>query len=146
MALKETRATSAMAAVLVLTGVLWYLRDPSWLASYSSGFHPWQIASDGRPYRWTKGHASFFVPSDARRITVPLRSVNETPQDWPVTATITIDDRVVDRVTFRDEDWHELSIRLPGNATRHVRRVDITVDRVRSRVRGIQAATVEVSR
>jgi hypothetical protein len=146
MALNVSRATFVIAAVVVLGAALWYLRDPPWLDSYSSGFHPWETATDGRPYRWTKGHASFFVPSDARRITLPLRSLKETPQDWPVTVTVTIDDRIADRVTFRDEEWHELSVRLPDPATRHVRRVDLTVDRVRSRLRGIQAGTVEVLR
>jgi hypothetical protein len=144
--MKAHRARFVIAAAVVLVAALWYLRDPQWLVAYSSGFHPWETASDGRPYRWTKGHASFFVPSDAVRITVPLRSVNESPQDWPVTVTVTIDDRLTDRVTFRDQEWHDLSIRLPGNPTRHVRRVDLTVDRVRSRLRGIQTGTVEVLR
>jgi hypothetical protein len=133
-------------AAAIVVAALWYLRDPSWLASYSSGFHPWETTADGRSYRWTKGHASFFVPSDAQRITLPLRSINDTPQDWPITATITIDDRVADRMTFRDETWHELSIRLPGRGNRRMRRIDITVDRVRSRLRGVQLAKVEFSR
>jgi hypothetical protein len=145
MALRASWTTGVLAAAIVVAA-LWYLRDPSWLASYSSGFHPWETAADGRSYRWTKGHASFFVPSDAQRITLPLRSLNDTPQDWPITATITIDDRVADRMTFRDETWHELAIRLPGRATRRVRRIDITVDRVRTRLRGVQVGKVEFSR
>ena len=143
--MRVTRTTGVIAAVMVLAA-LWYLRDPSWLASYSSGFHPWETATDGRPYRWTKGHASFFVPSDAHRITLPLRSLNDTPQDWPITATITIDDRIADRITFLDEAWHELSIRLPDKANRRMRRIDITVDRVRARLSGVQLGKVEFSR
>ena len=133
-------------AAMCIVAAVWYLRDPPWLLSYSSGFHPWEAGGDGRPYRWTKGHASFFVPSDARRITLPLRSLNESPEDWPITATVTIDDRVADQVTFRNDAWHELSIRMPDTMTRRVRRIDIRLDRVRSRLRGVQLGPVELQR
>jgi hypothetical protein len=146
MALSRRRSTYAAVAICLVLAALWHLRDPPWLLSYSSGFHPWEAAIDGRPYRWTKGHASFFVPSNARRITLPLRSLNESPEDWPITATVTIDDRVADRMTFRDQEWHELSIRMPDAATRRVRRIDITLDRVRSQLRGVQLGEVVLHR
>jgi len=146
MALRATRAAVLIVAISMTLAALWYLRDPPWLASYSSGFHPWETSADGHLYRWTKGHASFFVPSDARRIALPLRSLNDTPQDWPTTATVTIDGRIAERVIFKDQDWRVLSIRLPDRAGRRVRRVDITLDRVRSRLRGVQVGKVEVYR
>ena len=144
MALTGRRRAFGIAAIGVVIAALWYLHDPSWLVSYSSGFHPWETASDGREYRWTKGHASFFIPSNAKRITLPLRSLSDTPQDWPITLTLMIDDRPVDRLTFTDEAWHEVSVRLPERSTRRVRRIDLTVDRVRSRLRGVQLGQVEV--
>ncbi|MEO5897545.1 MAG: hypothetical protein ABIS06_17785 [Vicinamibacterales bacterium] len=135
---------SAILLVCAVAASAWYLRDPAWLISYSSGLHPPEVAADGRSFRWTKGHASFFVPSQARRITLALRSLNESENDWPITATVTIDDRIADRFTFRDQDWHELALRLPAPASRRVRRIDIKLDRVRSRLRGVQLGDVKV--
>jgi hypothetical protein len=140
------RAGVAVLVIGIAAASGWYLRDPPWLLSYSSGLHPAEAAEDGRVVRWTKGHASFFVPSDALRITLPLRSLNDTDADWPITATVTIDDRVADKLTFRDQAWHELSVRLPAPGSRRVRRIDITVDRVRSRLRGVQLGEVRIVR
>ena len=134
----------AILLVGIVSASAWYLRDPAWLISYSSGLHPREVAEDGRSFRWTKGHASFFVPSDAHRITLPVRSLNESETDWPITVTVTIDDRVADRLTFRDQEWHEMTLRLPAAESRRVRRIDLKLDRVRSRLRGVQLGDVRV--
>lgn len=138
------RIMATIVAIALVGASLWYLRDPAWLISYSSGLHPREVAEDGRSFRWTKGHASFFVPADAHRIMLPLRSLKESDADWAITAMVTIDDRVADRLTFRDQEWHELSLRLPPRGNRRVRRIDIKLDRVRSRLRGVQLGEVQI--
>lgn len=140
------RITPLFAAGILTVGALWYLHDPAWLSSYSSGFHPWEQAEDGRRVRWTKGHASFFVPSDAKRVTLPLRSLKDTSSDWPITVTVTIDDRLAERLTMHDEEWRELALRLPPPAGRRLRRIDLKLDLVRSRLRGVQLGEIGLDR
>ncbi len=50
-----------------IAGALAYLRDPPWLDHMESGFRRWETAADGTRYRWTAGHASFFVPAEPQR-------------------------------------------------------------------------------
>ncbi len=126
----------------VLTGIciaaLAYLRDPPWLLSYTHGLGPWEVDGQGTRFRWTGGRASFHVPADVGRVALPMRSLRESPADWPITATITVDDRPVERVSFDDDSWHLLTIRLPPRGSRCCRRIDIKLDRLRSGGRGIQ--------
>ncbi len=88
------------------------------------------------------GHASLFVPSDARLISIPLRTSFDAPDDPPITVSITIDDRPVDRVVLTDPQWRLSTVRLPPKGSRQVRRIDIRVDRTRDDNRG--AAVGEV--
>ena len=135
----------SVAIVVVAAGIcasLAYLRDPPWLLSVTSGMRPWESDVEGRRFRWMGGHASLFVPSGARSVTIPLRTTFGAG-DPPVTATISIDDRAVDRVVLEDAQWHSSRVRLPPKGTRSVRRIDIRVDRTRDDNRG--AAIGEVS-
>ena len=50
--------------------------------------------ASGARVRWTGGHASFFVPVDARAIELPLRTTFDHPGDWPITVSVAIDDRL----------------------------------------------------
>jgi len=59
----SAKRVSWLAGVVVLLGMLGYLRDPAWLIGIESGFRPWERGADGTRSRWTGGHASFFVPS-----------------------------------------------------------------------------------
>ena len=134
------RGAVVVLVVLGLVAALAYLRDPPWLVHVTSGLTGWETGADGVRYRWTGGHASFFVPADAGNVTLRLRGFKEAPSDWPVTATLLIDDRPVDRVTFDDERWRTVRVRLPPPGERRVRRVDIKLDRLRSGQRGLQLA------
>ncbi|HJR60043.1 MAG TPA: hypothetical protein VJ813_11610 [Vicinamibacterales bacterium] len=133
----KSRAAFLVAAVILLTA-LGYLRDPPWLSNVTSGLSAWETDEAGVPYRWTRGHASFFVPADRRAVVLTMRSDKDAPTDWPITATLTIDDRPAEIITFRDEGWHDVRLRLPPRGNRDVRRIDVKLDRVRSRQRGIQ--------
>lgn len=119
-----------------------YLRDPAWLATSTSGLREWETDADGTRFRWTGGHASFFVPSDWNGIELPLRATFDTPADWPIVATITIDNRPAERITLADPSWRRLALRLPPGGSRRVRRIDIRLDRTRDDNRGVQLGEI----
>ena len=134
-----TRRILAVVAFLVAcTAALAYLRDPGWLIDTTSGLRRWETDRDGTRFRWTSGHASFFVPSGWTVVELPLRATFDSPADWPITATITIDDRPADRITFTDATWRRVVLRLPPGSAREVRRIDLRLDRTRDDNRGLQ--------
>ena len=134
----QRRWTAVPIGVLLLVAALAYLRDPPWLVHVTSGLADWQTDRDGTRYRWTTGHASFFVPTSAELVTFRMRAPKEDPRDWPITATISIDDRPADVVRVDEEDWSVVRLRLPSGGGRRVRRIDVRLDRVRSGNRGVQ--------
>lgn len=136
------RAAIGVVAILALAAAVAYLRDPPWLIDVTSGFTRWESDRAGTRYRWMGGHASFFVPAGARSVSIPMRALFDSLQDWPITATITIDDRAADRVVFTDEAWRTSWLRLPPPGRRRVRRIDIRVDRTRPGNRGLQVGPV----
>ena len=132
--------TRLIAGAFVLGVLLGYLRDPPWILRHTYGLHAAEVQSDGTTVRWTRGHAAIHVPSDLRSVIMPLRSIRESPSDWPITALITVDDVPAERVTFQDEAWQIVAVRLPPRGSRRARRIDIKLDRVRSDNLGIQLA------
>jgi hypothetical protein len=132
-----------LAAVCAL---LAYLRDPPWLMKITSGLRPPQTDASGRRFRWSGGHASLFVPSNARLVSIPLRAAFDSPADPPVTVTITIDDRPADRLVLQDPEWHLSTIRLPAAGSRRVRRIDIRVDRTRDDNYGVAVGDFTTTR
>jgi hypothetical protein len=143
-----TRGRTIVVGVVTcaLVAAVIYLRDPRWLIDITSGLGGWEIADDGTRYRWAGSHASFFVPSDARRIVLPVRAPFDTPSDWPITATISLDDRDVERLTLREDGWRRVVVTLPPRGSRRVRRVDIRLDRTRRENQGVQIGEVEIGR
>jgi hypothetical protein len=131
----------AAATAIAIVGLLAYLRDPPWLARVESGLRGWETAADGTRFRWTDGHASFFVPAASQAVSVPLRATFDAPGDPPVLVTIAIDDRAADQFVLRDDRWTTRRLRLPPPGRRSLRRIDIRVDRVRSGNRGVQMGT-----
>jgi len=123
---------------LLLVAPLGYLRDPPWLVHVTSGLTDWETDHDGVRYRWTRGRGSFFVPADQESVTFRMRAPKDDPRDWPVTATITIDDRPADVINVDEAEWRTIRLRLPPRGGRRVRRIDIKLDRVRSGNRGVQ--------
>ena len=137
------RRLSGLIGVVVLLGAVAYLRDPGWLIGVESGLRPWERAADGTHSRWTGGHASFFVPSTATSLALPIRTTFASG-DPPVTVTIMVDDRPAAVVELDDDRWRRVRLALPGRSTRRVRRIDIHVDRTRSGNRGIAVADAEL--
>lgn len=129
-----------------LVSALAYLRDPPWLADVESGFRRWEIASEGTRYRWTGGHASFFVPAAAKAIVIPTRTTFNDPADPPVLVSLSIDDRQADEFVLRDTQWKAHELPLPPPGRRRLRRIDIRVDRLRPGLRGVQIGEVRIVR
>ena len=146
MALTIKRIVLPIVAIAMVIAALAYLRDPPWLIGLESGLRRWQNSEDGVRYRWTDGHASFFVPASARSITIPARVTFDTREDPPVLVSISIDDRPADAFELRDDRWLTRRLVMPPPGTRRVRRIDIRVDRLRSGNRGIQLGEVEQGR
>jgi hypothetical protein len=141
-----TRGTAVAAIVLTacIALALSYLRDPPWLLHTESGFRGWQQDADGRRWRWTGGHASFFVPSTASEVRIPVRTVFDQPGDWPITVSIAVDDRPADRITLSDDGWHASTLQMPSPDRRRTRRIDIRADRTRPGNRAVQIGEVQV--
>ena len=136
--MKQRHLIFGVLAIAALAGALAYLRDPPWLIHQDSGFRGWESGPDGMRYRWTGGHASFFVPADANAVTIPMRTTFASPADPPLTVTITIDDRSADRVTITDPAWRTIVLHMPPGARRRVRRIDLRLDRTREGNKGVQ--------
>jgi len=138
-----TRRLLVLVVAVILCGsTLAYLRDPPWLLTTTSGLREWETDRDGTRFRWTDGHASFFVPSEWKSVELPLRTTFGSTGDWPIAATIAIDDRPADRVTLTDGAWRRTTVRLPPRGSRRVRRIDIRVDRTRDGNRGVQLGEI----
>jgi hypothetical protein len=144
MAMTRRRWIASLVAAAAAAGSLAYLRDPPWLLGVSSGMREWQTGTDGARYRWASGHSSFFVPSGAASIEIPLRAPFDRPDDWPIVATITLDDRPADRLTLSDAAWRRSVIVLPPRGSRRVRRIDIRLDRTRDENRGVAVGEIRI--
>ena len=136
------RWIAATLAIAAAGTILAYLRDPPWLARVESGFHGWRTGPDGVRFRWTTGHASFFVPSTAPRLTIPVRVTFEDAGDPPVLVRIAIDDRPADEFELRDDRWMARRIAMPAPGGRRLRRIDVRVDRLRAGNRGVQLGEI----
>ena len=132
-----------LAMLAMLGAALAYLRDPPWLATMTSGMRPWTTGADGTRYRWVGSHSSFFVPSTATVVTIPMRATFGTPGEWPITATISIDDRPADQVTLSHDEWRTIEFRLPEGSSRKHRRIDIRLDRTRHDNHGVQLGEIQ---
>jgi hypothetical protein len=114
----------AVVLLMVAAGIM-YLRDPPWLISYTSGLRPWQRAADGTAFRWSASHSSFFVPSDAGVVLLPVSTTFDAGGDQPMLITVAIDDVRTARVLLEDPQWKHIMLALPKPGSRRVRRVDI---------------------
>jgi hypothetical protein len=125
------RARVTIAACVVLVAVLLaWLRDPPWVVGVTSGLGPVIADVDGRPVRWTRGHAVFYIPSPAATLAIPLRAHRPRRGFLPVTVLVSIDDALVDEIVIADEQWHVSSVAVGRRPTsRRYRRVDLRLSR-----------------
>lgn len=110
---------------LGLAGLL-VLRDPPWAGDILYGFYTPEAGDDGRPFRWTEGRASFFIPASASSVTLELGG----HEVYNVTVTIAIDGRPADRLELEDE-WKTVRLAVDARPTsRSFRRIDLSCNRV----------------
>jgi hypothetical protein len=137
------RLVPVLIVLSLIATALAYLREPGWLARTDYGFRGWQAEADGTRFRWTGGHASFFVPATARSVRIPIRTTFA-PGDPAVLVSLAIDDRPADAIVLRDPAWQVRTLALPPPGRRKLRRIDIRVDRVREGNRGAQIGELQV--
>jgi hypothetical protein len=98
------------------------------------------------PFRWTSGHATFYVPSTAATLAVPIRAAFPGPEGRPVSVHIDVDDRRVVAIAIDQPGaWRQTIVNLPRTRTwRRSRRVDVRVDRtVGESNLGVQLGEIE---
>lgn len=127
----RTRMTTVAASVLLIVAALAYLRDPPWMGQITSGLRGWEEDPPGTRFRWTTGRASFFIPSNATTMTLPLRAVFPGKDGNRVVVSVSVDERWLADVELPDPDqWVRTSLPLPRRSTsRRFRRVDLRVNR-----------------
>jgi len=122
-------AVARFAALMLLAGTAWYFYNPPWAGSVTSGMRNWEVDPHGTRFRWTDGHASFFVPSTAVEMTLRMQSVFP---GAPVVVGVSVDDRWLLDVRLIDPTaWVTSTLPLPRRSTRRsFRRVELRVSRV----------------
>jgi hypothetical protein len=141
----RTRLLVVGATLLVIAGGAWWLHDPPWVASFTGGMREWTEDPPGTRFRWTNGHATFFVPSDATVVTLPLRAGFPGPDGMPVTVHVSVDDRWLADVSLSDPaEWVRTDLPMPRRLTsRRFRRIDLRVSRtIGPSILGVQTGEV----
>ena len=126
-----TRPLKWLAGAAIVLGGLAYLHDPPWLGTLTSGMRTWEEDPPGTFFRWTAGRATFFVPSTANELTLPLRAVFPGPNGGPVTVEVRSDDRWLATIALTDPAaWVRPKLPL-GRASRfrRYRRLDLRLNR-----------------
>jgi len=134
-----TRRKAAILALVAAVGcAVWYLRDPPWLIHQTTGLRAAERAPDGTIFRWAGGHASFFVPSDAGAIRLPLATTFDAGGAEPMVVSVFVDDVRAARILLVDDAWRTLTVPLPPRGSRRVRRIDIRTSEVRVDNHGVK--------
>lgn len=141
-----TGRAAVLALLVAAACAAWYLRDPAWLIDQTTGLRAAERAPDGTVFRWSGGHASFFVPSDASAIRIPVATTFGARGTAPMVVTVFVDDARSGRVLLTDEGWQSLTIPLPPRGSRRVRRIDIRTSVVREGNHGVRIGEVQVAR
>jgi hypothetical protein len=126
------RWIKAVVSVLAAAAIVAYLYDPPWMGGVTSGLRPWEEDPPGTLFRWTAGRGTFFVPSSATSMTVPLRAVFPGPGGTPVTVEVRDDGRLLATIELNDpEAWIRTTVPLKRyTGRRRFRRIDLRVSRV----------------
>ena len=140
------RILAPIVAALAVVAALAYLRDPPWLISRTSGLHEW-LQPPGQPrYRWSGGHASFFVRADTGTFDIPVSTTFDLPEDAPMMVTVSVDGDTAARVVLTDASWQRVRIALPPPGSRKVRRIDVRTNVTRDNNRGVRVGEIELVR
>jgi len=130
-------------AVVAVAAALAYLYDPPWLINQARGLRGWERADNGLRYRWSSGHASFFVRSDAGPFDLPLSATFDDKDRRPMMVTVSVDDQIVARVVLTDAGWKRIRIAVPPPGRRRVRRIDVRTSVTRQDNYGVRIGALE---
>ena len=127
----RARLLAIVVALGVVSVAAWYLYDPPWIAGATSGRRSWEEDPPGTRFRWTDGRASFFAPSGAVAMTLPIKAWFPGPNGEPVRVNVAVDDRWLTEIVLRNPAaWEETTVPLPRRLThRRYRRVELRVSR-----------------
>jgi hypothetical protein len=117
--------------VVAVVAALGYLHDPPWIRDVTSGMRSWEQEA-GIPFRWTTGRSTFFIPSTATSMTLPLRAVFPGPNGTPVRVEVLDNGRLIGTIELTDPAaWVKTTMTLrPAESRRRYRRIDLRVSRV----------------
>jgi hypothetical protein len=139
------RGAKILTLLAAVVCALWYLRDPAWLIGQTTGLRRPERAADGRVFRWSGGHASFFVPSVGGTVRIPVSTTFDARGADPMVVSVFVDDVRAARLLLTDETWRDVTITLPSPGSRRVRRIDIRTSVVREDNHGIRMGEAQVS-
>ena len=89
------------------------------------GLSLWQEREDGVRYRLAGAQSTLFIPSDARAVTIPLRSAR---QDLQLDVALRLDGRPADVIRIPGDRWHEARLMLPSDRSApRFRRLELQV-------------------
>jgi len=129
--MKSARRGGLWLGVVLVLALGMYLHDPPWAGGITSGLRTWEEDPPGTRFRWTTGRASFFVPSNATTMTLPMRAVFPGVNGGPTIVRVSVDGRRLADVQLANPDlWVRTSLPLPRPTGRRYRRVDLQVSRV----------------
>ncbi len=134
---------AAVLSVIALAAALAYLYDPPWLITQTSGLRRWEHPAGDRRFRWSNGHASFFVAADAGAFDMPVSTTFTAGDDRPMLVTVTVDDELAARGVLIDESWTRVHVALPQPGRRRVRRIDVRTSLTRDDFRGVRIGELE---
>jgi hypothetical protein len=138
------RRAVLVAILVACLGALAYLRDPPWQIDQTSGLRSWQQA-DGRRFRWSGGHASFFVPSNARQIRIPVATTFDERGSEPMIVSFSVDDRKAAGILLTDDRWQDVILDMPARGSRRVRRIDLRTNVTREDNHGVRIGELAVT-
>jgi hypothetical protein len=125
------RPLALVVTLAILAGAAWYLYDPPWTTIVTSGMRDWEEDPPGTRFRWTNGHGSFFIPSTATSMTLPIKAWFPGPNGEPVRVSVSVDDRFLMEIAVKNPlEWESTTMPLPRRLThRRFRRIDLRVSR-----------------
>lgn len=132
--------------LVAIAAALAYLRDPPWLIDQASGLRGWEQPIGEPRYRWSGGHASFFVRADAGSFDLPLSTTFDEKDSRPMMVTVSVDDVIAARVVLTQSGWTGAGVTLPAPGSRRVRRIDVQTNVIREDNHGVRIGAPETHR
>ena len=147
--MRRIRVAILTAILIAMAAAGWYLHDPPWIAGITSGLRSWEEDPPGTRFRWTAGHATFYIPSDVVELTLPLRGAFPSPNGGAVLVRMSVDDRWLADFELHDPAaWVRQTMPIPDRPTsRRYRRVELRISRTVGQYNlGVQVGELEFRR